>query len=312
QRKHHLHRPPPHHHLHAARRHAAAPEHDRARDQRHRPGRPDAHRRQRRLERQPDRLHLPVAVRSRARRPLHRPHRRRQRLLHAGHRRQRPLPARHRHRNEQRRPDRRRLEHRRPDRSRPRRDGDVSLRAATSAGYPPTGTPGFYTAGTVVTAGKRNVFSSYQILDALLRFDTSSLPDNAVISSASLSFNIPAKANADSRNLIGSWYDAANWPIDGNDWAADVGTTALPGSPLANLPLAGTGTATLSLQNPAQISTTGSTCLRLGLSGGAPTGDNFVQIASNENTTYTAPRLTITYTLPGGTPPPQNTTAPAI
>jgi hypothetical protein len=174
-------------------------------------------------------------------------------------------------------------------------DGDLGVRSALSAGWPPTGTPAVNTTGTYFTVGKRNAYSQYQIFDGLVRFDTSSLPDNAQITSATLTITALGKANGDNRNLIGSWYDGANWPIDAADYVADVGTTALTGTPIGGIPL-NTQT-TITLQNPTQITTTGSTGLRLGLSGGAPSKDNYLQIAAIDGTNPPA-KLTITYTTP--------------
>src|SRR5581483_2468482 len=109
-------------------------------------------------------------------------------------------------------------------------DGDVGARSPVTGGWPPSGAPAANTTGKYFTVGKRNVFGDYQAFGGLVRFDTSSLPDNAQITGATLTLYVNGKANADNRNLIGSWYDTANWPIDAADYAADVGTTALAGS----------------------------------------------------------------------------------
>ena len=174
-------------------------------------------------------------------------------------------------------------------------DGDVSLRSSVGNGYPPSGTAGPYTTGNYFTVGKRNAFGNYQIFDGLVRFDTSSLPDNAQISSATLSIYAVGKVDGDGRSLIGSWYSAANWPIDAPDWTADAGTTALTGTPLSALTTNTTNT--LTLQTPTLINLTGYTGLRLGLSGNAPANDNYLQIAAIDGTNPAA-RLTVTYTLP--------------
>ncbi len=174
-------------------------------------------------------------------------------------------------------------------------DGDIGVRAPLSGGWPPSGTAAPYTTGSYFTVGKRNAFGNYEVFDGLIRIDTSSLPDNAQISSATLTIYTVGKADGDARGLIGSWYSAANWPIDAADWTLDAGTSALTGTPLSTL--ATNTTATLSLQNPGQISTTGQTALRLGLSGGAPSKDNYLQIAARDGSKPPA-KLTITYTLP--------------
>ena len=69
-----------------------------------------------------------------------------------------------------------------------------------------------------------------------MRFNTASLPDNAQISSATLTITAAGKVSSDGRSLIGSWIDgSANWPISGSDWVADAGTTALAGTALSSI-----------------------------------------------------------------------------
>ena len=188
-------------------------------------------------------------------------------------------------------------------------DGDVNVSSPLASGYPPTGTAAANTAGSVFTAGKRNAFGNYQLLTALIRFDTSSLPDDAQIQSASLRLTVTGKKNGDGRNLIGSWYPNTNWPIDGADATDDAGTTAIAGSPLATI---ATGQLDLTLANPAQISTTTPTGLRLGISGGAPTADNYLQLAAADNTGKPAPQLTVTYTTGSSGTPPANGSPPSV
>ena len=53
---------------------------------------------------------------------------------------------------------------------------------------------------------------------------------------------------------------------------------------------------TINLSGAGQISLTGYTGLRLGLSGTAPTGDNYLQIAAADSSP--AATLTVTYTIP--------------
>lgn len=128
-----------------------------------------------------------------------------------------------------------------------------------------------------------------------MRVDTSSLPDDAQVSSATLTVYVVGKSDADGRSLIGSWYPGSSWPIDASDHVADVGTTALSGTTVASLPVG--AKSAVSLVSPGQVSVTGYTGLRLGLSGGAPSGDNYLQIASADGSKPAA-TLTVTYTVP--------------
>jgi hypothetical protein len=183
-------------------------------------------------------------------------------------------------------------------------DGNVDKTAAT---YPPGGSADPYTIGTVFTAGRRAVFGNFQVFDALVRFDTSALPDNATVTGATLKIWVNGKADGDNRNLVGEWYDAAQWPIDGADWTLNPGTTALAG---ADVTAIGTGaTSSFALQNLGSVSKTGFTGLRMGIDGGQPTGDNYVQFASLEG--GKPAQLVVTYT--NGPPtPPANTAPPTI
>ena len=101
------------------------------------------------------------------------------------------------------------------------------------------------------------------------------------MTSAKLRLYVTGKADADDRNLIGEWYTAANWPIDSGDWTLNPGTNALAGADITSLTL--NTSADLTLSSPANISLTGPTGLRLGVSGGQPTGDNYFQIAALEH-----------------------------
>jgi hypothetical protein len=82
-------------------------------------------------------------------------------------------------------------------------DGDVSVVGNQPGGYPPTGTPAANSTNTVFTAGRRLAFGQYRVITALVRFDTSSLPDNATITSAKLRLSVTGKADGDDRSLVG-------------------------------------------------------------------------------------------------------------
>ena len=106
----------------------------------------------------------------------------------------------------------------------------------------------------------------------------------------------------DNRALVGEWYDAANWPIDGADWTLNPGTNALAGADITALAV--NATAELASRRSRNVSLTGYTGLRLGVNGGQPSGDNYVQIATLEHTS--APNRNSS----SPTPPPAAPTAP--
>ena len=106
---------------------------------------------------------------------------------------------------------------------------------------------------------------------------------------------VNAKADDNSRNLVGEWYPGSSWPIDAADYTATASATALGG---ADITVVATGAVnSFGLQNLAGVSLTGYTGLRLHVDGGVPSGDNFVQFASSESSSP-KPQLVVTYTIP--------------
>jgi Concanavalin A-like lectin/glucanases superfamily len=176
-------------------------------------------------------------------------------------------------------------------------DGDLAVGASQSLGYPPSGAPAVSVTGSVLTAGRRAVFGEFEVNTALLRFDTSGLPDGATVSSATLKVFVSGKADADNRELVAEWYAASSWPIDAADFSLDSTGSALAGADITSL---ATGSVnSFALVGLSAVSTTGSTGLRLHVSGAQPVGDNFVQIASLEHASNPEAQLVVSYTLGG-------------
>jgi hypothetical protein len=171
-------------------------------------------------------------------------------------------------------------------------DGNVG--ASSAPLYPPSVAAVGSSSGSVFTAGRRFVFGGYDVYTGLVRFDTSSLPDDATVTGATLRLFVTRTADADGRNFVGEWYDAASWPIDGGDYALSSTGSALSG---ADVTLIRAGASNdFALSGLGSVSKTGLTGLRLHVDGGQPTGDNVVQVASSENSSYPKPQLIITYT----------------
>ncbi|HET9050156.1 MAG TPA: DNRLRE domain-containing protein, partial [Candidatus Dormibacteraeota bacterium] len=186
-------------------------------------------------------------------------------------------------------------------------DGDVQATSSTSKGYPPSGAPVANTTGKVMTAGRRSAFGNYQVYDALLRFNLSSLPANAVVTSAVLSVSVTATTSADGRSLVAEWVPASDWPITASDYSLTSTANALSGVAVSSMTKNAVNTFTLTgLSGITPGSYAG---LRLAISGGQPTGDNYVQMATFESTSQARPQLVLTYTTPVA---PANTTPPAI
>jgi concanavalin A-like lectin/glucanase superfamily protein len=175
-------------------------------------------------------------------------------------------------------------------------DGDIQVTGNQPSGYPPSGSPAANSTNTVFTVGRRLAFGQYRVLVGLLRFDTSALPDNATVTSAKLRLSVIGKADSDDRGVVGEWYGAGNWPIDSGDWTLNPGTTAFGAADLTGLAI--NTTVELPLSGPGNISLAGPTALRLGISGGEPTADNYLQLATLEHTTRTEPQLVVSYTTP--------------
>ena len=130
---------------------------------------------------------------------------------------------------------------------------------------------------------------------ALLRFDTSSLPDNATVTSVKLRLHVTSKADANDRTLVGEWYGAANWPIDAADWTLNPGNNALAGTDITALTV-NSHRRTHPRRRSATSPSPATPALRLGINGGQPSGDNYVQFATLEHTSAPEPQLIVTYT----------------
>ena len=176
-------------------------------------------------------------------------------------------------------------------------DGDAAVSSPTSSGYPPTGTAAINTSGGVFTAGRRLAYGNYQVIVPLLRFDTSTLPAGATVTSATLKLYVTTASNADNRNLVAEWANGATWPLAASDWSLNSSASALSGSAISSI---ATGTVnSFNLTGLANISGSGYTTLRLHVDGGAPAGDNLVQFASYDNSSaYPKPQLVLTWTKP--------------
>ena len=157
-------------------------------------------------------------------------------------------------------------------------------------------------------------FSYSPVSVALLRFDTSSLPDNATITSAALSVHVTDKADSNGRNLTAEWYPPAQWPIDASDWTATDTNNAHTGTPLSAISSGQQNS--FNLTSLSNLNRSGNSALRLHISGAAttPTDANDLILAAQDHPTLPAPTLTVRYTTgspppPPPPPPPDETTA---
>lgn len=162
--------------------------------------------------------------------------------------------------------------------------------------YPPTGTITRDSTGSI-TFVARDLSGVYVVSCGLLRFDTSSLPDTAVISAASLQLYATSKVDTNSLSLVAGWYA---WNETNSDWTNSPETNAHSGTPIASLVVSATND--FSLINLSNINKTGLTYLRLHItqraSDAAPSGNNHAAFVTREHATLPEPQLLVTYTMP--------------
>lgn len=125
----------------------------------------------------------------------------------------------------------------------------------------------------------------------LLKFDTSTLPDNDNVTAATLRIFVVSVSNANSRSIVGEYF---TWDGTSGDW-----TLTAPASPVLSVPLSSITAGSVSNDLPftdfSGISKTGNTFLRLHISGGQPTGVNSISYSAFDHATNPAPRLIVTH-----------------
>lgn len=163
--------------------------------------------------------------------------------------------------------------------------------------YPPAGAAQNDTTDISITADRGYIGGQYFVQNGKLKWDTSSLPDGATITAATLRIVPVYVVNTNSLSLTMDWY-----VFDGSssDFSHNALTTAHSGTALSAVTSLNTAN-DFALTNLSNISKTGTTGIRLHISqrasDAAPTGDNGLSFASREDTTYTEPQLIVTYTL---------------
>lgn len=138
--------------------------------------------------------------------------------------------------------------------------------------------------------------STYYIYNALLRIDTSSLPDSSTVRGSMLQIAIDAAAsNANSRSLTADWYNAWDGAYTSAHYIQDAQTSALAGVPLSTFSTAGASYDLDLLNSTNNVNRAGYTALRLHIDGASPSGENSLPIASVEHATLNEPRLIVDY-----------------
>jgi hypothetical protein len=173
----------------------------------------------------------------------------------------------------------------------------------TGTSYPPSAVGPTMSDGAC-TVKKDYYGGTYYNQIVVLKFDTSSIPDNATITGATLYPHLTNRTNNDSRNLNCEWYE---WS-DATAYADTVGTTGFS----VNLnDFTMNQSNNISLSNPTNVSKTGYTYFRVGISGDAPASDdhfNEINIRAVSDGVGAACQMTVTYTIPAPPGIPGNPT----
>lgn len=166
--------------------------------------------------------------------------------------------------------------------------GDCATADNTSNAYPPAGIVSIFS--NFLNPNRSTFGGSFEVGVGLIRWDTSSITDGATILSCTLEFTTAAGAilNDDTRSLTAAWTTAES-PWSASDYDVNAGTDALSGTALSTF--SSNTLYDLSLSNCSNVDTTGYTGVKLWVSGGQPTGQNYMEIK-----TSTVPKLLVTYT----------------
>ena len=157
-------------------------------------------------------------------------------------------------------------------------DGGVDAQGANYATLAPVHVDTTNPALHVIRAFSNPAFT---VSVALVRFDTSTLPDNANVNSAAfVVFPTQVVSEAPVRSFQGEWYSANNWPIDAGDWTLAPASTAFS-APLNTI--TPNASNSIALSNLSNVNVTGSTGLRLSISGGQPSGPSQMVFAGRDN-----------------------------
>ena len=135
----------------------------------------------------------------------------------------------------------------------------------------------------------------------LLRFDTSTLPDEAVVTGAELVLYIADMIDNDGYSLVGDYYDFGGEATVAGDWVETSSSSVILATTLSDL--SSGAVHIIPFTDLDGIDLEGVTGIRLTLSSGTPTAFNLIDIPAVEDTTLPEARLFITYTLAEGAVP---------
>jgi hypothetical protein len=184
--------------------------------------------------------------------------------------------------------------------------GDDATVYGEGASYPPSATGCEATTETRLKNFRSGGGSpAYQVYNALMRWDTSALADDATVTGATLRVRVTSVFDNDGdRSFTADWYDWGS-SCDTGDYSATAQTGAHSGTDLGAI---STGSKDFALTNAAaNVSLTGYTYLRGHIDGGQPSYSNAVNWASYDDTSYAEPQLVVDYTTSDPTSTPTAT-----
>lgn len=165
----------------------------------------------------------------------------------------------------------------------------------------PPGIIGGHDTTSILVYIGRTITDGYHIRNGFVAFDTSGLPDTAVITGATLRIFVEYRWSDNTKMMKAEWYPT--FAGTSADWTFNGGNNAIAGVDIASMAV--TQDVDFALSNAdANISRTGTTRLRIDATdNNAPTGaGNEVRFSSIESTTNPEARLIVDYQVGASTP----------
>lgn len=129
-----------------------------------------------------------------------------------------------------------------------------------------------------------------------LRFDTSNIPDDAVITGAELKLHVNSKIDDNGASVVADYYDFGGEPTVVGDYVETISSSIIASTTIASI--VDDAVNTITLTDLTGISKTGYTGIRLGIGAvtlGADNDENWVEWALSEHATFPPPTLEVTY-----------------
>lgn len=157
--------------------------------------------------------------------------------------------------------------------------------------YPPAAS-GSGSTNASINIHRSNV-GTFVVVVGLFEFDTSSIPDTDVVRSAILRLYISAKTDTNNRSVSAGWYNVGG-AISTADYTSTAETDAHTATDITGITTGGTVDFDLT-DAVNQINKSGTTGLRVHITGGSPGGSNSITVAMTEHASQQEPQLIVTH-----------------